>query len=139
METTNTYTLNATTEFLNSQIAPKDERIARLDEHIQTVTQRSYAESAERTRMRNEMQEWTLEQLDESSITESQAEEIASICGFELTKEVEAEVSVTYYITVQVPAGESAEDVINDIDFDAISYDSDKITHVSSSVENIDI
>jgi hypothetical protein len=139
METTNTYTLNATTEFLNSQIAQKDERIARLDEHIQTVTQRSYAESAERTRMRNEMQEWTLEQLDESSITESQAEEIASICGFELTKEVEAEVSVTYYITVQVPAGESAEDVINDIDFDAISYDSDKITHVSSSVENIDI
>jgi uncharacterized secreted protein with C-terminal beta-propeller domain len=56
------------------------DRIKQLEEHISKVTQRSYTESAERNRMRNEMQEWTLEQLDEDSITESQAEEIASIC-----------------------------------------------------------
>lgn len=136
--TTNINNLNATTEFLNSQIAQKDERIASLESHIQTVTQRSYGESAERTRMRNEMQEWTLEQLDEDMLTQGQAEEIASICGFELTKEVEVEVTVQYSITVNLPHGEDIQNVIHDIDFDTVSYDSDKITWLSSSIDNID-
>jgi hypothetical protein len=89
--------------------------------------------------MRDGMHEWTMENLESRSITEEQATEIADICGFELTKEVEAEVTVTYYITLQVPAGEEAEDIINDIDFDAITYDCDKITHVSSNVDSVDI
>lgn len=131
--------VNATDEFLKTQIAQKDERIQRLEEHIQTVTQRSYSEAAERSRMRNEMHEWTMEALEDQTITESNAQEIADICGFELTKEVEAEVNVTYYITLQVPAGQDAESIINDIDFDAITYDSDYVTHVSSSVDNIDL
>ena len=132
-------TTNATTEFLNSQIAQKDSRIAQLEEHIQTVTQRSYTESAERSRMRNEMQEWTLEALDEDSITESQAEEIASICGFELTKEFELEVTVQYSITVNARNEEQAQNAIYDIDFDTVSYNSDSITWLSSSIDRVDI
>jgi len=130
--------MNATAEFLHSQIAQKDTRIAQLEEHVQNVTQRSYTESAERSRMRNEMQEWTLEQLDEDSITQSQAEEIASICGFELSKEVEVEVTVQYSITVNLPHGEDIQNVIHDIDFDTVSYDDDKITWLSSSIDRID-
>ena len=132
-------TTNATTEFLNSQIAQKDSRIAQLEEHIQTVTQRSYTASAERSRMRNEMQEWTLEALDEDSITESQAEEIASICGFELTKEFELEVTVQYSITVNARNEEQAQNAIHDIDFDTVSYNSDTITWLSSSIDRVDI
>lgn len=141
METTtnNINTGNATTEFLNSQIAQKDERIASLESHIQTVTQRSYAEAAERNRMRNEMQEWTLEQLDEDSITESQAEEIASICGFELAKEFEVEVTVQYSITVNARNEELAQNAIYDIDFDTVHYNSDSITYLSSSIDSIEI
>jgi hypothetical protein len=84
------------------------------------------------------MQEWTLEQLDEDSITQSQAEEIASICGFELSKEVEVEVTVQYSITVNLPHGEDIQNVIHDIDFDTVSYDDDKITWLSSSIDRID-
>jgi hypothetical protein len=139
METTNISIANATTEFLHSQIAQKDTRIAQLEEHIATVTQRSYTESAERSRMRNEMQEWTLEQLDEDSLTESQAEEIASICGFDLAKEFELEVTVQYSITVNARNEEQAQNAIYDIDFDTVSYNSDSITWLSSSIDRVEI
>jgi hypothetical protein len=130
--------VNATEEFLRSEITKRDERIVQLEEHVQRVTQRDYATAGQLQAMRDGMHEWTMEALEQREISETNAEEIAEICGFELTKEVEAEVSVTYYITVQVPAGETAEDILNDIDWDAITYDSDKITHVSSSVESMD-
>ena len=131
--------VHATEEFLKSQINLKQERIQQLEEHVQRLTQRDYQTAANLTAMRDQMQAWTIEALENREISETNAEEIADICGFELTREVEAEVSVTYYITVQVPAGESAEDIINDIDFDAIVYDTDKVTHVTSSVDSVDI
>jgi hypothetical protein len=132
-------TVIATAEFLHNQIEIKDKRIAELEQHIQNVTQRSYNLSSNLNTIVDGMQAWTMSALEEREISETNAEEIAEICGFELTKEVEAEVSVTYYITVQVPAGENAEDIINDIDFDAITYDCDKVTNVISSVESIDV
>jgi hypothetical protein len=87
-----------TREFLETTLAQNKERIQQLETHIQTVTQRSYGEAAERSRMRNEMQEWTLEAMEHGTIDESTAQEIADICGFELTKEFELEVTVQYSI-----------------------------------------
>jgi hypothetical protein len=127
-----------TREFLESQLVQNKERIQQLEEHIQKVTQRSYGEAAERNRMRNEMQEWTLEALENANITESEAEEIASICGFELTKEFELEVTVQYSITVNARDEESAQNAIHDIDFDSVSY-GEEITYLSSSVDRIEI
>jgi hypothetical protein len=131
--------MNATEDFLKNQIIQKDERIANLESHISTVTQRSYTESAERNRMRNEMQDWTLEALENASINESEAQEIADICGFELTKEFELEVTVMYSITVKARDEESAQNAIHDIDFDTVSYDDENISWLSSSVDRIDI
>jgi hypothetical protein len=127
-----------TREFLESQLVQNKERIAQLEKHIQEVTQRSYGEAAERSRMRNEMQEWTLEALDNANITESEAEEIASICGFELTKEFELEVTVQYSITVNARNEEEAQNLIHDIDFDSVS-EPQGVTYLSSSVDRIEI
>jgi hypothetical protein len=127
-----------TREFLESQLVSNKERINNLESHISTVTQRSYTEAAERNRMRNEMQEWTLEALDNAQITESDAEEIASICGFELTKEFELEVTVQYSVTVNARDEESAQNLIHDIDFDSVSYP-EEVAYLSSSVDRIDI
>jgi hypothetical protein len=131
--------VNATEDFLKSQIAQKDERIANLESHISTVTQRSYGEAAERNRMRNEMQEWTLEALENGTFDEGVAEEIANICGFELTKEFEVEVEVQYSITVNARNEEEAKNAIYDIDFDTVDYNSDSIQYLSSSVDRVDI
>ena len=131
--------VHATEDFLKSQIESAKVEIQHLQEHIQKVTQRSYGEAAERNRMRNEMQEWTLEALDANDITESQAEEIAMICGFDLTKEFEVEVTVVYSVTVNARNEEDAQNAIHDIDFDSVSYNDDSISYLSSSVDRIDI
>jgi hypothetical protein len=138
MDQTTNIVVNATEDFLRSEIAKKDERIANLESHISTVTQRSYTEAAERNRMRNEMQEWTLEALDCGGIDESTAEEIANICGFELTKEFEVEVEVQYSITVNARNEEEAKNAIYDIDFDTVQY-GEEITYLSSSVDRVEV
>ena len=130
--------VNATEDFLKSQIVQKDERIANLESHISTVTQRSYTEAAERNRMRNEMQEWTLEALENGTFDEDTAQEIADICGFELTKEFEVEVEVQYSITVNARNEEEAKNAIYDIDFDTVQY-GEEITYLSSSVDRVEV
>lgn len=130
--------IKATEDFLKSEIAKKDERIKQLEEHIQTVTQRSYGEAAERSRMRSEMQEWTLEAMEFGTIDEDTAQSIADICGFELSKEFELEVTVQYSITVNARDEESAMNLIHEIDFDSVS-EPQGVTYLSSSVDRIDI
>jgi len=131
--------INATEDYLKSQVAEKEQRIIQLEEHIQKVTQRSYADSAERNRITEDMQTWTLKALEEGTINESEAEEIAEIVGFELTKEFELEVTVLYSVTVNARDEESAQNAIHDIDFDTVQYNSDNISWLSSSVDRIDI
>jgi hypothetical protein len=128
-----------TREFLESRIVENETRIKQLEEHIQTVTQRSYTEAAERSRMRNEMQDWTMAALEEREISETNAEEIAAICGFELTKEFEVEVTVQYSVTVNAKNEEEAVNAIHEIDFDSVSYNDDQISWLSSSVDSVDI
>jgi hypothetical protein len=123
---------------MQNSLKEKDERIKQLEEHIASVTQRSYGESAERNRLVNEMQEWTLENLSDGTISEGTAEEIANICGFELTQEFELEVTVQYSITVNARNEEEAHNAIHDIDFDTVSYNSDSISWLSSTVDSID-
>lgn len=130
--------MNATEDFLKSEIAKKDERIKQLEEHIAQVTQRSYGEAAERNRMRNEMHEWTLEQMNDLVISEDVAEEIANICGFELTQEFELEVTVQYSVTVNALNEEAAMNLMYDIDFDSVSHP-DGVTYLSSTVDRVDI
>jgi hypothetical protein len=136
--TVTTDTHYMTREFLETTLVENKKRIDQLEKHIQEVTQRSYGEAAERNRMRNEMQEWTLETLENGTIDESTAQEIADICGFELTKEFELEVEVQYSITVNARNEEEAKNAIYEIDFDSVSY-GEEVTYLSSSVDRIEI
>ena len=131
--------VNATEDFLRDSLAKATLRVAELEEHIQRVTQRSYGEAAERNRMRTEMQEWTFEAIEAGTLNESEGQEIADICGFELTKEFEVEVTVMYSITVNARNEEEAQNAIHDIDFDTVDYNSDSISYLSSSIDRVDI
>ena len=79
-----------------------------------------------------------LECLEEREISETNAEEIANVCGFELTQEFELEVSVQYSVTVNARDEESAMNLMYDIDFDSVSQP-DGVEYLSSSVDRIDI
>lgn len=134
-----TNVIHATEEFLRSEITKKNERIKQLEEHSARVTDRDFRSAAALNTMSSSLKDWTLHNFENGDITEEQATELSEIGGFELSKEVEAEVTVKYWITLQVPAGESAEDIVNDIDFESVSYNSDAITHISTEVVDIDL
>ena len=138
-ETSVTVIPNTTQEFLRDSLAKATLRITQLEEHIQKVTQRSYADSADKNRMVESMQEWTLCELENQDITEEQAEAIAEIMGFELTKEFEVEVTVLYSVTVNARNEEQAINAIHDIDFDTVDYNSDSIQYLASSIDRVDI
>lgn len=126
-----------TREFLETQLVENKARIVQLEEHIQRVTQRDFTTASILNKMRDNMKEFTLEGLDSDDISEGQAEEIASICGFELTNEFELEVTVMYSITVNARDEESAHNLIHDIDFDSVSYP-EGVEYLSSSVDRIE-
>jgi hypothetical protein len=137
--------INATTEFLNTQISAlqeviqkKDEHIARMQEDLSNMSTCATTLQIERNNLVNEIKDYVLESLSGDEMSDTVAEILADLCGFELTKEVEVEVSVTYNLTVQVPHNEDTESVVNDIDFESVSYNSDNITWLSASVDRID-
>jgi hypothetical protein len=139
-QTTDTVqTVYATENFLRDELAKATLRVTQLEEHIQKVTQRSYADSADKNRMVEAMQEWTFEALEQGTINENEALEIAEIMGFELTKEFEVEVTVMYSVTVNARNEEEAQNAIHDIDFDTVDYNSDSIQYLSSSIDRVDI
>jgi hypothetical protein len=131
--------IHATEEYLRNRVTELEERVKTVEESHARVVQRDFSTAAALNAMSTGLHEWTMENLENGNITEEQAVELSEIGAFELTKEVEAEVTVTYYLTIEVPAGEDAESIINDIDFEAITYDMNHVTHVSASVDNIDI
>ena len=139
MDQTNNIVVNATEEFLRDSLAKATLRVGELEEHIRKVTQRSYAESADKNRIIEDMQEWTLNELENGNITEAQAEAIAEIVGFELTKEFEVEVTVMYSVTVNARTEEDAVNLIHDIDFDTVQYNDENISWLSASVDRVDI
>jgi hypothetical protein len=114
-------------------------RIKQLEEQVQRITQRDYATASTLNKMRDNMKEFALEGLDDDSLTEFQAGEIASICGFELTNEFEIDVTVQYSITVNARDEESAMNAIYDIDFDSVSFNDSSISYLSSSIDRMEV
>jgi hypothetical protein len=134
-----TNVINATEDFLRSEITKKDERLQMLESTLTNLQEAYQKVYSNYNRIVESLQEWTMSQLEDGDINEEQATELSEIGSFDLTKEVEAEVTVKYWISLQVPAGESAEDIINEIDFESVSYDSEAITNISHEVSDIDL
>jgi hypothetical protein len=128
----------ATEDFLKATIAKQEERINDLVLHSQRLAQRDYDTAGTLQKLRDDLHEWTMNALEEASINEAEAQEIADIAGFELTQEFELEVSVQYSITVNAKNLEEAMNAIHDLDLDSISYD-EPITYLSGTIDRIDI
>jgi hypothetical protein len=128
----------ATEDFLKATIAKQEERINELVLHSQRLAQRDYDTAGTLQKLRDDLHAWTMNALEEREISETNAEEIADIAGFELTQEFELEVSVQYSVTVNAKNEEEAMNLIYDIDFDSVSHP-EGVTYLSSSVDRVDI
>jgi hypothetical protein len=131
--------INATTEFLQSQIVAKDVRIQEIEQTLDASHRRYTGVKNAYDTLRDSIEEWTKEQLKDGALNEDQAEALAEFAGFELTEEIEAIVTVEYSITVNVPIGESAEDIISNIDFETVQYNDDNISYLTCEVTRMDI
>ena len=128
----------ATESFLRDELAKATLRISSLEESYARAHEMSNTNWLAAQTLMETMQEWTLEAINSGTLNESEAEEIAEIVGFELSKEFEVEVTVLYSLTVNARDEESAQNAIHDIDFDSVSY-GQEVTYLSSSVDRIDI
>jgi hypothetical protein len=129
----------ATESFLRDELAKATLQKTELEDKIQRITQRDYATAAILQTMRDNMYDWTLNALEEREISETNAEEIANICEFELSKEVDVVVTVEYTISLKVPFGEDEESIVNDIDFDNVAYDMERVNDLSSMITDMQI
>jgi hypothetical protein len=128
----------ATEDFLKATIAKQEERINDLVLHSQRLAQRDYDTAGTLQKLRDDLHKWTMNALEEASINEAEAQEIADIAGFELTQEFELEVSVQYSMTCRARDEESALNLIHDIDFDSVSYP-EGVEYISGSVDRTEI
>ena len=140
-----TTTFVATQEYLKSQIDEKtnkiielDNKVIQLEKALESARDINRSNAREMNDTRDAIQAWTFEELENGQLTESQSEEIAGICGFELTKEVEVEVTVTYSMTVTAGPTDDVEDIVNNINFNSVDYDTSVIDLADVSIDRID-
>ena len=133
-----TTTFAATQEYLRSQMDEKVDKIIQLEKALEAARDINRSNAREMNDTRDAIQAWTLEEFENGQLTESQAEEIAGICGFELTKQVEVEVTVTYSMTVTAGPTEEIEDIVSNINWDTVDYDENSISYLNASVNSID-
>jgi len=133
-----------TTEYLERSnttmlelIEKKDELINRLQQEVTDQSRRVTNMRLERGNLIGEIKSYVIESLGNDEMSDTVAETLAQICDFELTTEVTATVRVEYEIQMQVPIGEDAESMLQDIDFETVSYNSDYISWFNAEVGSI--
>jgi cysteinyl-tRNA synthetase len=131
--------INATHEYLQSQINQKHQRIQELEQHVQRVTQRDFNTAAELNALREDLKSFTVREFQNNDITNEQAEQLAVIGGFELTKEFSVSLTVSYDVVIKAKDEEAVQEIIDSIDFDQISYSADGIESVNYQIDDISI
>lgn len=122
--------MNATDTFLNTQISALQEAIERKDAYIvrlqDEVSQKSsyaFTVKAEHQNLINTLKEYVLESVRDREMMQGNAEAIAEICGFELTKTLTIRATVDFEVEVEVPYEEDADDVIASLEFSVDAFD----------------
>jgi len=122
--------MNATTEYLERQnvallelIEKKDAYITKLQDEVSKHSSYAFTVKAERQNLINTLKEYVLEALRDREIMHGNAEAIAEICDFELTKVLTITSTVDFEIEVEVPFDTDADDVITSLEYSVDAFD----------------
>ena len=122
--------MNATTEFLERQVAAlqehiekKDAYITRLQDEVSKYSSLATGQQRERQNLINEIKTYVIEALRDREIMEGNAEAIAQICDFELTKTITITSTVDFEVEVEVPFDVDADDVIASLEYSVDAFD----------------
>jgi hypothetical protein len=122
--------MNATTEFLNKQVAAlqeaiekKDAYIIRLQDEVSQKSQTIFTIRAEQNNFRNSIKDYVIEAVRDREMMQGTAEALAEICDFELTKTVTITATVDFEVELEVPFDMDGDDIAHTLDFSVDSYE----------------
>ena len=120
----------ATTEFLHTQISALQEVIERKDAYIirlqDEVSQKSsavFTVKAEKQNLINTLKDYVIESVRDREMMQGNAEAIAEICDFELTKTLTITATVDFEVEIEVPFDTDADEVANTLEFSVDSFE----------------
>jgi hypothetical protein len=133
-----------TREFLERQISAlqesiekKDAYIIRLQDDVSQKSSYAFTVKAERDNLINTLKEYVIESVRDREMMQGNAEAIAEICGFELTKTLTVRATVDFEVEIEVPYDTDADDVISSLEFsvDAFDYSIDDFSVETQSTD----
>jgi len=136
MDTSYTTVINATESFLRDELAKATLRAEQLEESHSKAVQRSTQLQLSMGRLQDSLESWTKRELSEDNLTIEQANELAMIGDFSLAKTYDVTIMVEHTFTIEVPADETIEDVIETISYNAESYHVDLINEDSNVIDS---
>ena len=111
-----------TREFLEKSIVDLSDEINNLKKFRDDLITQSNALHRTHNNLKDELQSWTRTSLAADDITLEQAQALASIGDFKLTRNYDVTIVVEHSFSVELEGDEDIDDVIGSIDFSANSY-----------------
>jgi FtsZ-binding cell division protein ZapB len=108
------YLLNAATQL--------QDEIDNLKKFRDDLITQSNALHREHNNLKDELQSWTRTSLAADDITVEQAQALASIANFKLTRNYDVTILVEHSFSVELEADDEIDDVLGSMDFSANSY-----------------
>jgi regulator of replication initiation timing len=111
-----------TREFLEKSIVDLSDEINNLKKFRDDLITQSNALHREHNNLKDELQSWTRTSLAADDITVEQAQALASIANFKLTRNYDVTILVEHSFSVELEADDEIDDVLGSMDFSANSY-----------------
>lgn len=119
-----------TREFLEKSIVDLNDEISNLKKFKEDLIIQSNQLHRRHDNLKNSLQSWTRAELAEDNITIEQAQALAQIGDFSITKTYDVTVVVEHSFTVELEAGDDIDDVLSTLDFSVDSY--------HTTIDNVD-
>ena len=111
-----------TREFLEKSIVDLGDEINNLKRFRDDLITQSNTLHRSHELLKASLQEWTRNELKEDNITIEQAQALAEIGNFKLTKCYDVTIVVEHSFSVELEADDEIDDVLGSMDFSANSY-----------------
>lgn len=122
--------MSATVDYLERQaeallelIEKKDAYITRLQDEVSQKSSYAFTVKTEKQNLINTIKDYVIESVRDHEMMQGNAEAIAEICGFELTKTLTITSTVDFEIEVEVPFDVDADDVIASLEYSVDAFD----------------
>jgi hypothetical protein len=111
-----------TQEFLEKSIADLGDEITNLKKFKEDLIIQSNQLHRRHDNLKDSLKQWTRNELSEDNITVEQAQALAELGDFTITKSYDVTMLVEHTFTIELEASDDIDDVLGSVDFSADSY-----------------